>query len=143
MNYLIILSVIENKRGGKREMKNKKEEQEKKGSITFQFLPKKYSKCPTCGSLPKSYDNYDRNDWKETVRFKCGFSISSKTPNMDEPYEMCKKTKEWNKLKKNRLNQLEEIKVKIDEIIGDKRLKEEFQEKIRSLEHKIKDWWYT
>ena len=124
-------------------MKNKQETQEPKGTITFQFLPVKYSKCPECGALPTSYSNYRRNNGQEDIHFQCGLSIYVKDSTFFKELGKCENTKEWKKTKKERLKQLESIKEKINEIVKDKKLHEEFMDKINYFESQIKNWWHN
>lgn len=118
-------------------------DKEEKGSINFQFLPKKYSKCPHCGALPSSYSNYNRSDWKEDVHFECGFSIYSKSPIIFEPLGKCKHSKEWKKTVKERLKQLEGIEKEIKGKVKDKKLCKELLEKTSSIKYNIERWWHN
>ena len=102
LNILIFYSNIRKVGISKMTEKNK----DQKGSITFKYLP--YSKCPHCGARIKQYDHWS-NKWEETLWFECDCIIKSKTPTVFEETRMCKNTKEFKKLKKQREQEWQKV----------------------------------
>jgi hypothetical protein len=65
----------------------------------------------------------------------------SKTPIIFEEYGICKNTKQWKNLKNERIAQLDDLKIKLDKIVPDIKLRTELLDKISTLEYNVKDWW--
>lgn len=111
----------------------------KKGELKFQFI--EHSKCPHCGAEVEDYSKSSYSKWKETVTFKCGCRLRSKTPTIIEEISMCKESKPYKKLRETRLKQLEKVNNFILENVNDAKLLVELKDKLKSTKYRIEDWW--
>lgn len=123
-------------------MKEQKKDQALTGSVSFKWLPKKYSTCPYCGAMPNSYSINTLIKWNESIRYECGLSVYNQTSNSFNESGKCKHSKEWKKLQKKRLEQVEKLEKSINEIITDKKIHKELKEEIVILRDNINRWWY-
>lgn len=111
----------------------------KKGELKFQFI--EHSKCPECGAEVEDYRKSSHNKWEETVLFKCGCRFRSSTPTIIEKTSMCKESKEYKKLKKSRLKQLEKVNQFVLENVTDSRLLVDLKDRLKSAKWRVEDWW--
>lgn len=112
---------------------------EKKGELKFKYIP--HSKCPYCGAEVERYIKYAWSKWKEDVRFTCGCAFESETPTHFKQTRMCKKTKEYKKLKEKRLEQFEKVNNFIIANVTDKHMLRVLESDMRSLKINIETWW--
>lgn len=112
-----------------------------KGRLVFKYLPIKFVKCPYCGAFPIDYHYNQYSKWGESVDYECGFGVQTKSCTTYTENSLCKKSKEYKKLKGTRLAELQKILDAISKHVKDEKLFREMILKMSSIESNIKDWW--